>query len=53
MFLVSTDTFIILVLLRLTVIVASYLSIRSVGLVVANILKLNTLLASVVDIKPK
>ena len=51
--LVSIVTIIILVSLGLTVILASYFSISSVGLVFTNILKLNTLVLSSVDFRPK
>ena len=54
MSLVSIVTIIISVSLGLTVILALYIfSISSVGLVFTNILKLNTLVVSPVDFRPK
>ena len=52
-FLVSIVIIIISASLGLTVIVASYFSISSVGLVLADIMKLNTLVVSFADIKLK
>ena len=51
--LVSIVIIIISVSLGLTVMVASYFSISSVGPVLADILKFDTLVASFFDIKPK